>query len=128
MVLTSVYLSVSESLPGTQAIKPVEEWLLFNLFYPFLVIVVNIMLQVKSIHYYNWIILFEQASEKNIQNKNQDMTKWATATGGTTIKKVTNLEQQSKATKSLKFCAKYLNPSIYLFFSVWYLVYYLLIF
>ena len=46
MVLASVYLSVSTSLPGTQAIKPVEVWLLFNLAYPLLVIVTNILLQV----------------------------------------------------------------------------------
>ena len=31
MVLASIYLSVSTSLPNTQSIKPVEEWLLFNL-------------------------------------------------------------------------------------------------
>ena len=47
MVLTSVYLSVSTSLPKTSNIKPVEVWLLFNLAYPFLVILVNIVLQVK---------------------------------------------------------------------------------
>ena len=47
MVLTSVYLSVSTSLPKTSNIKPVEVWLLFNLAYPILVILVNIVLQVK---------------------------------------------------------------------------------
>ena len=46
MVLASVYLSVSTSLPSTQAIKPVEVWLLFNLAYPLLVITTNILLQV----------------------------------------------------------------------------------
>ena len=47
MVLASVYLSVSSSLPGTPAIKPVESWLFVNLAYPFLVIVANTLLQVK---------------------------------------------------------------------------------
>ena len=47
MVLASVYLSVSSSLPETASIKPVEIWLLFNLAYPFMVIIVNIALQVK---------------------------------------------------------------------------------
>ena len=47
MVLASVYLSVSVSLPSTSDIKPVEIWLLFNLAYPFLVIFVNVLLQVK---------------------------------------------------------------------------------
>ena len=47
MVLASVYLSVSTSLPSTPAIKPVEVWLLFNLAYPFLVIITNILLEVS---------------------------------------------------------------------------------
>ena len=47
MVLTSVYLSVSTSLPSTSNIKPVEIWLLFNLAYPFLVILVNVAIQVR---------------------------------------------------------------------------------
>ena len=46
MVLTSIYLSVSTSLPITQDIKPVEIWLLFNMFYPFTVMLVNIIIQV----------------------------------------------------------------------------------
>ena len=46
MVLASVYLSVSASLPSTQSIKPVEIWLLVNLSYPFFVIIANIVKQV----------------------------------------------------------------------------------
>ena len=53
MVLASIYLSVSTSLPSTPNIKPVEIWLLFNLGYPFLNILVNIILQVKSISIYS---------------------------------------------------------------------------
>ena len=48
MVLASVYISVSNSLPVTAAIKNIEIWLLFNLAYPVLVIVVNIILQVSQ--------------------------------------------------------------------------------
>ena len=48
MVLASIYLTVSNSLPSSSNIKPVEIWLLFNLAYPFLVIMVNILLQVKG--------------------------------------------------------------------------------
>ena len=54
MVLASIYLSVSTSLPSTPNIKPVESWLLTNLAYPFLVILVNIALQASasySIHF-----------------------------------------------------------------------------
>ena len=51
MVLASVYLSVSASLPTTSDIKPVEVWLIFNLAYPFLTILVNVLLQVGTIHH-----------------------------------------------------------------------------
>ena len=46
MVLASVYLSVSGSLPPTSVIKPVEVWLIYNLAYPFIIILVNVLLQV----------------------------------------------------------------------------------
>ena len=46
MVLASVYISVSSSLPVTAGIKYVEVWLLFNLAYPVLVILANIVLKV----------------------------------------------------------------------------------
>ena len=48
MVLASVYISVSSSLPVTAEIKFVEIWLLFNLAYPVLVILVNIALKVTK--------------------------------------------------------------------------------
>ena len=50
MVLASIYLSVSASLPSTAEIKPVELWLLFNLTFPLLVILVNVKLQVGFVH------------------------------------------------------------------------------
>ena len=49
MVLTSVYLSVSSSLPSTASIKPVEVWLLGNLAYPFFIIITSILHQVISL-------------------------------------------------------------------------------
>ena len=49
MVLASVYLSVSASLPTTSDIKPVEVWLIFNLAFPFLTILINVTLQVVNI-------------------------------------------------------------------------------
>ena len=49
MVLASVYLSVSASLPSTSNIKPVEIWLLINLAFPVLVILINVCLQVKHL-------------------------------------------------------------------------------
>ena len=47
MVLASVYLSVSNSLPSTPVIKPIEVWLLYNLAYPFFVIIINVVLQAR---------------------------------------------------------------------------------
>ena len=52
MVLASVYLSVSSSLASTLNIKPVEIWLLFNLACPFLVILVNVIIQVAVLELY----------------------------------------------------------------------------
>ena len=46
MVLASIYISVSNSLPVTAAMKNIEIWLIFNLAYPVMVILVNIVLQV----------------------------------------------------------------------------------
>ena len=50
MLLASVYISVSENLPVSFNIKPIEQWLLFNLFWPFLIIITNILLQVEAQH------------------------------------------------------------------------------
>ena len=47
MVLASVYLAVSSSLLSTASIKPVEVWLLFNLAFPVLVMLVNVTLQLS---------------------------------------------------------------------------------
>ena len=47
MVLSSIYLSVSSSLPNTGTINPMECWILVNLFYPLLVILTNVILQVS---------------------------------------------------------------------------------
>ena len=53
MVLASVYLSVSNSLPSTPVIKPIEVWLLYNLAYPFFVIIENVVLQARHLKYEN---------------------------------------------------------------------------
>ena len=60
MVLASVYLSVSASLPSTANIKPVEIWLLFNLAFPLLVILVNVVLQVGLSFIVDVVILYRQ--------------------------------------------------------------------
>ena len=62
MVLASVYLSVSASLPSTANIKPVEIWLLFNLTWPFLIIVANIIIQVTERRFLTIFDVFFYAS------------------------------------------------------------------
>lgn len=57
MVLASIYLAVSASLPSTPNIKPVEFWLLFNLSFPFLVILEMVFLQVFFLTYIHMHIL-----------------------------------------------------------------------
>ena len=47
MVLASIYIAVSASLPATSSIKYVEIWLLFSLIYPFLVILINTFIHVE---------------------------------------------------------------------------------
>ena len=47
MVLASVYISVSSSLPLTAGMKNIKIWLIFNLTYPVMVIIV-ILLQVSE--------------------------------------------------------------------------------
>ena len=53
MVLVSIYLSFSTTLPSTPEIKPVEIWLLFNLIYPFFIILFQVILQVSYIFQFN---------------------------------------------------------------------------
>ena len=47
VVLATIYMSVSMSLPNTPDIKPVEVWLLFSISYPFWVIITNVVMQVS---------------------------------------------------------------------------------
>ena len=47
VVLATIYMSVSMSLPNTPDIKPVEVWLFFSIAYPFWVIITNVVMQVS---------------------------------------------------------------------------------
>ena len=49
VVLATIYMSVSMSLPNTPDIKPVEVWLFFSIAYPFWVIITNVVMQVSYI-------------------------------------------------------------------------------
>ena len=74
MVLVSIYLSgllknkdfhktifsisVSSSLPTTPLIKPVEIWLIFNLVYPFLLVVVATIHKARFLTCIRWIHIY----------------------------------------------------------------------
>ena len=45
MVLSALYVSVSNSLPTTSYIKYVEIWLIFSLIYPFLIVLIQTFIQ-----------------------------------------------------------------------------------
>ena len=55
MVLSSLYISVSNSLLKTAKIKIIEVWLIFNLAYPAFNILINILLQVTNTYISNYI-------------------------------------------------------------------------
>ena len=48
LALASVYMGVATSLPSTANIKPVEFYLIYNLVYPFLTILLAVYIQVKG--------------------------------------------------------------------------------
>ena len=74
MVLASVYLSVSSSLASTPNIKPVEIWLLFNLAYPFLVILVNVIIQVAVLELHSaTLIIFYYRRLRKLREKKEDL-------------------------------------------------------
>ena len=49
MVLSSIYVAVSGSLPSRADVKYVDIWLLFSLIYPFLVVLINTYIHVEKI-------------------------------------------------------------------------------
>ena len=127
MVLASVYLSVSTSLASTPNIKPVEIWLLFNLAYPFLVILVNVIIQVAVLEIYcnyNFQHLLLKAIEETQREKRRPGL----------LKKSNKIKSESEMKKRkdsmlvldvLKLTAKFLNPALYLFFTLAYFLYFM---
>ena len=101
MVLTSIYLSVSASLPNTSVIKPIDEWLLFNLTYPFMVILVNIVMQ----------------SLESVPSTKVECMKRG--------KQVASTGKKERFLKLAHFCANIINPALYIGFClVYFKIYY----
>ena len=110
MVLASIYLSVSTSLPSTSEIKPVETWLLFNLSYPFLVIICHILLQVK----FKLSIAMKIISFQRILNEKSSK-----------MKSFTNVGKISLSMNIVQGIAMVLNPLLFIIFSLFFSAYYL---
>ena len=60
LVLTTMFINVSNSLPKTSYMKMVDAWLLFNLLYPFIVVL---------LHTYMDTLRREEEKEINQQEK-----------------------------------------------------------
>ena len=58
LALASVYLAVATSLPSTSSTKPVEVFLIYNLAYPFLTILLAVAIQVPPVQMNCCWILF----------------------------------------------------------------------
>ena len=112
MVLASIYLSVSTSLPSTDTIKPVEWWLLFNLGYPFIVIITNIIDQV--ICFWLKLIINVNLIQNYVKYANRKKT-----SPSFTMKNT----QDPKPFNVCSVIVIYINPLLYLFITVFYALY-----
>ena len=145
MVLASVYISVSGSLPLTAGMKFIEIWLLFNLAYPVMVIIVNILLRVRepasSLLYEVEInLLFQYAKDKQAvvdrrrirHKRKQDNQTLFTKPEVKVIpsdilekkkpKKIDTSNSWGNTVNVVCVIAWYVNPAIYILFSVVYFI------
>ena len=137
MVLASIYLSVSASLPITPAIKPVEVWLLLSLSYPFFIIVISILQQVRNStlwHYTN--TGFYISSQRVDATKEVERRERGIKRRNITVKPSTNLTLETKhleawsedqftfiLSKTLDKSLKIYLPLVYVLLSVFYWIY-----
>ena len=132
MVLASVYLSVSVSLPSTSDIKPVEIWLLFNLAFPFFVMKSNIIQQVEYSNRVIHNLPFIQAIEKSLEKDEKDGN-MKILVRPIKVEPHSDSEERKFVKTNKSFLLKlvrinslYLNPVFYLGFSVLYFLNYTL--
>ena len=48
LVITTMYVGVSQSLPKTNGIKMIDYWLIFNLLVPFIEVIIHIQKDMKA--------------------------------------------------------------------------------
>ena len=97
MVLSSIYIAVSGSLPATSSIKYVEIWLLFSLIYPFFVVLINTFIHVER----NKAKIIKINLEQRYFRKLRDVTKLQVA----------------------NFIGDYVLPAIFCLFTITYFSY-----
>ena len=103
MVLSALYISISTSLPATSNIKYIDIWLLFSLIFPFFIILINILLYQIKQKEFSCSSLVKIGPQKNKTRRTKSC----------------NMNVES----ALKFTALYLNPFIYIIFTIIYLLY-----
>ena len=114
--LASVYISVSSSLPPTASIKYIEIWLFFNLTYPLMVILANIMLKVnKKFHdiytFFSFRMPFTRWNRNKLVHWSRVKTKW-NQFRKTKVHKKRSINNFSRITVA-KYLTWYINQSIY---------------
>ena len=114
MVLASVYLSVSASLPTTSDIKPVELWLLVNLAFPGLVILLQVVLQV----------LEEIITKDPAERTGKDAGRKKGVKVFLQEEKKKSFAKEKSLMKYLRFVLFYINPIIYVLFTFIYFIAY----
>ena len=105
MVLSALFISVSNSLPPTAEIKYIDIWLLYSLFFPFMIILLNILLSLVQEH--------------NLKSANNVKPMKTIESEKNMFKKILYL----KLEKMLRIITVYLNPLTYVVFSSVYFLY-----
>ena len=73
LVLTTMFINVSNSLPKTSYMKMVDAWLLFNLLYPFIVVLLHTYMDTlrndeeREINHHGRTITVDE-NDDNLQN------------------------------------------------------------
>ena len=121
MVLASIYLYVSGSLPTTSSIKPVEVWLIFNLVYPCLIILSNVLYQVSQVSNHYIFSFFANTIFKVLDTSGAER-KITPASS-----KVFLADKKSQKSKRIRYIRKFsyfYNPVLYVTFAILYFAFY----
>ena len=58
LVLTTMFINVSNNLPQTSYVKMVDVWLIFNLLLPFIEVLVHTYMDtLRYLVFFNWLLL-----------------------------------------------------------------------